>query len=251
MSKIKVEGTVVELDGDEMTRIIWKMIKEHADPARTSTSNLDYYDLGIEHRDETDDQVTVDAAEAIKKPRRRREVRDHHARRGPRQGVQPQADVAVAQRHHPKHPGRHHLPRADRHQERAATGSGLDQADHHRPSRVRRPVPRLQLQGRPARHLHGDVHPGRRQRADRARRRPDPRGRRRHHGHVQLQEVDPGLRPLVVQLWAATELPGLPVDEEHHPQGLRRDVQGRVPAHLRRGVQGRVRRQAGSPTSTG
>jgi hypothetical protein len=36
---------------------------------------------------------------------------------------------------------------------------------------------------------------------------------------IQLQEVDPGFRPVVVQLWAATELPGLPVDEEHHPQG--------------------------------
>ena len=66
MSKIKVEGTVVELDGDEMTRIIWKLIKEtlilpHLDV------DLEYYDLGMEHRDETDDQVTVDAANAIKK----------------------------------------------------------------------------------------------------------------------------------------------------------------------------------------
>jgi isocitrate dehydrogenase len=66
MSKIKVEGTVVELDGDEMTRIIWKLIKEtlilpHLDV------DLDYYDLGMEYRDETDDQVTVDAANAIKK----------------------------------------------------------------------------------------------------------------------------------------------------------------------------------------
>ncbi|MDT5000043.1 MAG: isocitrate dehydrogenase [Mycobacterium sp.] len=66
MSKIKVEGTVVELDGDEMTRIIWKLIKEtlilpHLDV------DLDYYDLGIEYRDQTDDQVTVDAANAIKK----------------------------------------------------------------------------------------------------------------------------------------------------------------------------------------
>jgi isocitrate dehydrogenase len=66
MSKIKVEGTVVELDGDEMTRIIWKLIKEtlilpHLDV------DLDYYDLGMEYRDETDDQVTVDAANAIMK----------------------------------------------------------------------------------------------------------------------------------------------------------------------------------------
>jgi isocitrate dehydrogenase len=66
MSKIKVEGTVVDLDGDEMTRIIWKLIKDllifpHLD------INLDYYDLSIEHRDATDDKVTIDAAHAIKK----------------------------------------------------------------------------------------------------------------------------------------------------------------------------------------
>ncbi len=66
MSKIKVEGTVVELDGDEMTRIIWKLIKETLIHPYLDV-NLDYYDLGIEHRDETDDQVTIDAAEAIKK----------------------------------------------------------------------------------------------------------------------------------------------------------------------------------------
>ncbi len=66
MAKIKVEGTVVELDGDEMTRIIWKMIKERLILPYLDV-DLDYYDLGIEHRDETDDQVTVDAAEAIKR----------------------------------------------------------------------------------------------------------------------------------------------------------------------------------------
>jgi isocitrate dehydrogenase len=65
MSKIKVEGTVVELDGDEMTRVIWQLIKDmlifpHLD------IDLDYYDLGIENRDATDDQVTIDSAYAIK-----------------------------------------------------------------------------------------------------------------------------------------------------------------------------------------
>src|SRR3982074_1699169 len=65
-SKIKVEGTVVELDGDEMTRIIWKLIKETLIYPYLDV-NLDYYDLGIEHRDATNDQVTIDAAEAIKK----------------------------------------------------------------------------------------------------------------------------------------------------------------------------------------
>ncbi|MBP6877598.1 MAG: NADP-dependent isocitrate dehydrogenase [Phenylobacterium sp.] len=66
MAKIKVANPVVDIDGDEMTRIIWKWIKDklifpHLD------IDLDYYDLGIEHRDATDDKVTVDAAEAIKR----------------------------------------------------------------------------------------------------------------------------------------------------------------------------------------
>ena len=66
MAKIKVEGTVVELDGDEMTRVIWKDIKNRLILPYLDV-NLDYYDLGIEHRDETDDQVTIDAAHAIQK----------------------------------------------------------------------------------------------------------------------------------------------------------------------------------------
>src|SRR5512132_2990229 len=66
MAKIKVEGTVVELDGDEMTRIIWQFIKDRLIHPYLDI-DLDYYDLGIEHRDATDDQVTVDAANAIKR----------------------------------------------------------------------------------------------------------------------------------------------------------------------------------------
>lgn len=66
MQKIKVEGTVVELDGDEMTRIIWQFIKDKLIHPYLDV-NLEYYDLGIEYRDKTDDQVTVDAANAIKK----------------------------------------------------------------------------------------------------------------------------------------------------------------------------------------
>ncbi|MVU78814.1 NADP-dependent isocitrate dehydrogenase [Nocardia sp. ET3-3] len=66
MSKIKVEGTVVELDGDEMTRIIWQFIKDKLINPYLDV-NLEYYDLGIEYRDKTDDQVTIDAANAIKK----------------------------------------------------------------------------------------------------------------------------------------------------------------------------------------
>ena len=66
VSKIKVEGTVVELDGDEMTRIIWQFIKDRLIHPYLDI-DLEYYDLGIENRDATDDQVTIDAAHAIQK----------------------------------------------------------------------------------------------------------------------------------------------------------------------------------------
>merc|ERR1719181_7424 len=68
-NKIKVEGKVAELDGDEMTRIIWQLIKEkivfpHIDFG-ANNENLMYFDLGMEKRDETNDQITIDAAKAI------------------------------------------------------------------------------------------------------------------------------------------------------------------------------------------
>ena len=66
MSKIKVQGTVVELDGDEMTRIIWSFIKDQLILPYLDI-NLEYYDLGIENRDATNDQVTIDSAHAIQK----------------------------------------------------------------------------------------------------------------------------------------------------------------------------------------
>jgi isocitrate dehydrogenase len=66
LPRIKVAHPVVELDGDEMTRVIWRMIKDKLILPFLDIP-LDYYDLGIEHRDETDDHVTVEAAEAIKR----------------------------------------------------------------------------------------------------------------------------------------------------------------------------------------
>lgn len=66
MAKIKVDNPVVELDGDEMTRIIWQFIKEKLIHPYLDI-NLIYFDLGIQSRDATDDQITIDAAHAIKK----------------------------------------------------------------------------------------------------------------------------------------------------------------------------------------
>jgi isocitrate dehydrogenase len=64
MDKIKVKSTIVEIDGDEMTRIMWKMVKDKLLLPHLSM-NIEYYDLHIKNRDATDDQVTIDAARAI------------------------------------------------------------------------------------------------------------------------------------------------------------------------------------------
>lgn len=66
MQRIKVAGTVVELDGDEMTRVIWQLIKDQLILPFLEL-NIEYYDLGMEYRDKTDDRVTVEAAEAIRR----------------------------------------------------------------------------------------------------------------------------------------------------------------------------------------
>ena len=66
MNKIKMKTPLVEMDGDEMTRILWGMIKDELLNPFIDLKT-EYYDLGLEHRNETDDKVTIDAAEAIKK----------------------------------------------------------------------------------------------------------------------------------------------------------------------------------------
>ena len=88
MAKIKVTNPVVEMDGDEMTRIIWQYIKEKLIYPYLDIELL-YFDLGIQKRDETRDQITIDAAEATKKVGVARQMRDHHAGRGAGEGIQP------------------------------------------------------------------------------------------------------------------------------------------------------------------
>ena len=66
MDKIKVKNPIVEMDGDEMTRVVWEFIKDKLILPYIDL-NIKYYDLGVISRDETDDQITIDAAEAIKK----------------------------------------------------------------------------------------------------------------------------------------------------------------------------------------
>ena len=66
MEKIKMTTPLVEMDGDEMTRVLWKLIKEELLLPYVDL-NTEYYDLGLVHRNETNDQVTIDSAEATKK----------------------------------------------------------------------------------------------------------------------------------------------------------------------------------------
>ena len=66
MEKIKMQTPLVEMDGDEMTRILWQMIKDELIHPFVDLKT-EYYDLGLKHRNETDDQVTIDSAEATKK----------------------------------------------------------------------------------------------------------------------------------------------------------------------------------------
>ena len=169
MKKIKVKNPVVEMDGDEMTRIIWQKIREQLILPYLDI-DLKYYDLGIEARDATNDQITIDSANATKQygvavkcatitpdEARVKEFGLKQMWRSP-------------ERHHPQHPRRHHLPRADRLQERAAPRAALGQAGGGRPSRLRRPVPRPGLPFPRRRHDHGELDArGRRRRRSRAR----------------------------------------------------------------------------------
>ena len=146
MAKIKVTNPIVEMDGDEMTRIIWQVHQGQADPS-VSRHQPDVFRSrhGKARRNARPDHHRCRGSD--QEGRRRGEMRNHHAGRSAGEGVQPSRDVPLAERHHPQHSRRRHLPRADHLQERAAAGAGLDPADHHRPPRLWRPVPRHRFQG--------------------------------------------------------------------------------------------------------
>ena len=161
MAKIKVKNPVVELDGDEMTRIIWQWIRERLILPYLDVDLL-YYDLGVEKRDETDDKITVEAAEAIKKHGvgvKCATITPDEARveefglkkmwkspngtiRNILGGVVFREPIVIA--------------------ERSADHPGLDRSDRRRPSRLRRPVQGDRLPGPRPRQADDQV--GRRER---------------------------------------------------------------------------------------
>ena len=132
MTKIKVENPIVELDGDEMTRIMWDFIKKKLILPYLDV-DLKYYDLGMEVRDETNDQITIDAAHAIK---------DHGV--GVKCATITPDEARVEEfglKEMWRSPnGRRDLPPADHLQERPPPCARLDQADCRGPSCLWRPV---------------------------------------------------------------------------------------------------------------
>ena len=217
MAKIKVKNPVVEIDGDEMTRIIWQWIRERLILPYLDVDLL-YYDLGIEKRDETDDQITVEAAEAIKK-----------------HGVGVKCATITPDEARVEEFGLKKMWKSPNGTIRNILGGVV-----FREPIVIENVPRL-IPGWTdpivvGRHAFGDQYkatdflvpgPGklthevgrRERRGDRARGVRLP-GLGRRHGHVQSRRVDPRFRPCLPQLRPGARLAGLSLDQEHHPQGL-------------------------------
>ena len=128
MEKIKMSTPLVEMDGDEMTRILWQMIKDELLYPYIDL-NTEYYDLGLEHRNETDDQVTVDSALATKKYG----VAVKCATITPNAARMEEYD----EWDDPRDPGRNRIPRADLRERNRADGPHMEEADHDRETRVR------------------------------------------------------------------------------------------------------------------
>ena len=135
MAKIQMTTPLVEMDGDEMTRIIWQMIKDELLP--TIDLKTEYYDLGLAHRGETDDQGTVDP------PRPRRlgvavkcaTITPNAARV---EEYRPSRTCGKPQRYHPRHARRHGVPHPHQSSGHRAVRAQLDAPHHHRPPCLRR-----------------------------------------------------------------------------------------------------------------
>ena len=217
MAKIKVANPVVEMDGDEMTRIIWQLIKDKLIRPYLDVDLL-YFDLGIENRDATDDQVTVDAAEATKK-----------------HGVGVKCATITPDEARVKEFNLKKMWRSPNGTIRNILGGVI-----FREPIICKNVPRL-VPGwtQPiiiGRHAFGDQYratdfrfPGKGKLTIKfvgddgtviEHEVFDAPGSRRRHGDVQPRRFDPRLRPRLDELRLCPRLPALPVDQEHHPEGL-------------------------------
>ncbi len=219
MAKIKVKTPVVELDGDEMTRIIWGFIKEKLILPYLDI-DLKYYDLGMEYRDQTDDQVTVDAANAIAQ-----------------YGVGVKCATITPDEARVTEFGLKRMYRSPN----GTLRNILDGTIFREPiicQNVPRLVPHWTQPIVIGRHAYGDVYravemkvPGPGHGYDElpaGRWRPGAdaggaqvrRGRRRGDVDAQYPRLDRGVRPRQLQLCADARLAAVFLDQEHHPEDL-------------------------------
>ena len=235
MAKIKVQNPVVELDGDEMTRIIWSFIKDRLIHPYLDV-DLEYYDLGIEHRDATDDQVTIDAANAIKK-----------------HGVGVKCATITPDEARVEEFGLKKMWVSPNGTIRNILG-GVVFREPIIISNIPRLVPGWTKPIIIGRHAHGDQYKATNFKVPGAGEltitfTPEDGSEPIQHvvanfgadggvamGMYNFNESIADFARASFAYGLQRELPGLPVDEEHDPQGVRRCLQG----HLRRGLRGRV-----------
>ena len=217
MAKIKVENPVVELDGDEMTRIIWQLIKDKLIHPYLDI-DLQYFDLGIENRDATDDQVTIDAANAIKKhgvgvkcatitpdEARVEEFKLKKMWKSPNGTIRNILGGVIFRepiicKNVPRLvPGWTKPIIVGRH----AFGDQYRATDFIFPGKGKLTIKFVGEDGKTIEH---EVY--------------DAPGAGVAHGHVQSRRFDPRIRPRLAQLRARPRRALLPLDQEHHPQGL-------------------------------
>ena len=217
MTKIKVNNPVVEMDGDEMTRIIWQLIKDKLIHPYLDIDLL-YYDLSVQKRDETNDQITIDAANKTK------EV-----------GCAVKCATITPDEGRVKEFGLKEMWRSPNGTIRNILGGTI-----FREPIICKNVPRL-VPGwtKPiiiGRHAYGDQYRATdfkfpaagtlTHQVHRRRRQSDREGSlqgarlRRHHGDVQSRRLDPRLRPRLVQLRPEPRLFGLSVHQEHDPEAI-------------------------------
>ena len=239
MSKIKVKNPVVEMDGDEMTRIIWHNIREQLILPYLDI-DLKYFDLGVESRDKTNDQITIDSANATRQ-----------------YGVAVKCATITPDEARVKEFNLKQMWKSPN----GTIRNILDGTIFREPiicKNVPRLVPHWDKPVVVARHGFGDQYraqdftfPGAgtitiswtpdgggepiSQRGD------QDQEQRHRDGHVQPRFVDRGFRARLLHLCARPQLSGLPVVEEHHPQGLRRHLQEHLRARLQRRIQAAVR----------
>ena len=246
MPKIKVTNPVIELDGDEMTRIIWQLIRDKLIHPYLDI-DLKYYDLSVENRDATNDQVTIDAGDAIKAA-----------------GVGVKCATITPDEARVKEFHLKEMWRSPNGTIRNILGGVI-----FREPIICKNVPRLVPSWTQpiiiGRHAYGDQYratdfkvPGKGRLTIRfegddgtviEKESVQVPGRRHFAVDVQSRRLDPRFRPRFAELRVAAQVSGVPLDQEHDPEGLRRPLQGHLRGGVRRPSSRAASRRSASPMS--